>query len=314
MFALGIREVQGAFDEKADEIQREFVGVSDELSNVGRKLLEIRGPDADELRVKQKELRARQQELAEEINLWRERSRAVLQQRTKERLKLYLEELQRDVDEEMRTKLERAVYLIDAPDEVLDEMRRDISAPRKQTEASRLIERARTSYDLRGSDPVERQRAAVQFANRAGMAQDDDVIKEIEGAMADPDPLVSEVAILTAIQLHRFRALRVADLTIAHESVKKLAKINHIAAIPILIEVLENPRTGFVAEGEDAEETDNSRSRMVALLRLVEWHTSEAQNALRLLKFDQNKQLVKAAQRSLELFPGEWTGPLKKTP
>jgi hypothetical protein len=52
---------------------------------------------------------------------------------------------------------------------------------------------------------------------------------------------------------------------------------------------------------------------MVALLRLVEWHTAEAQAALRGRKFDRDSAIVKAAAKALELFPGDWAGPLRTT-
>jgi hypothetical protein len=123
--------------------------------------------------------------------------------------------------------------------------------------------------------------------------------------------LVKDVAILTTIQMYRFRALRSADLFLAHESVKELAKINHVAVIPALIEIVEQPRTGYLEEEEAGADSINVRSRMIALLRLVEWHTSEAQKAVLMRRFDQSKQISRAAERALELFPGDWSGPLK---
>jgi hypothetical protein len=51
---------------------------------------------------------------------------------------------------------------------------------------------------------------------------------------------------------------------------------------------------------------------MVALLRLVEWHTPDAQYAMRGRQFDRDLHIVKAAKRALELFPGDWTGRLPK--
>jgi len=78
--------------------------------------------------------------------------------------------------------------------------------------------------------------------------------------------------------------------------------------------VLENPRTGFIL-GEDGSmvEADNHRSRMVALLRLIEWHTPEARMAVYQVQFDRDKDIVKAAKRALELFPEDWGGPLRGT-
>ena len=61
------------------------------------------------------------------------------------------------------------------------------------------------------------------------------------------------------------------------------------------------------------EEAENSRSRMVALLRLIEWHTPEAKLAVEKMRFDRDPNLVKTASKALELFPEAWSGPLKGT-
>ena len=136
---------------------------------------------------------------------------------------------------------------------------------------------------------------------------------EIEAAIDDSDPLVRELAILTTAQLHRFRALRVADLDVVHESVQYLSRMTHTSVIPILVEILESPRTGFIIEEGETIESNNDRSRMVALLRLVEWHTTEAKAAVQARHFDRDEHIVKAADRALELFPDPWSGPLKGT-
>jgi hypothetical protein len=145
------------------------------------------------------------------------------------------------------------------------------------------------------------------------MAQDDEALAEIEAAVEDSDPLVRELAILTTAQLHRFRALRVADLDIVHDSVQYLSRMTHSSVIPILVEILENPRTGFVIEEGETRESDNDRSRMVVLLRLVEWHTADAKVAVQGRQFDRDEHIVKASDRARELFPGPWSGPLKGT-
>ena len=181
------------------------------------------------------------------------------------------------------------------------------------TSVQRLLERARIEYDLRGSDTSVRMREAIAFANRPGMGQDEEALTEIEAAMQDSDPLVRELAILTTVQLHRFRAIRVADLDIVHESVQYLSRMTHPSVIPILIEILDNPRTGFVIEEGETIESNNDRSRMVALLRLVEWHTADAKAAIQARQFDRDEHIVKASDRALELFPGSWSGPLKGT-
>jgi hypothetical protein len=51
----------------------------------------------------------------------------------------------------------------------------------------------------------------------------------------------------------------------------------------------------------------------VAVLRLIEWHTPDARQAVQARLFDRDEQIVRAAERALELFPGEWSGPLKGT-
>jgi hypothetical protein len=313
VIGLGLRQVQDALNRKADEIQREFVGASERLEEIGRMLLEANEEERRPLRAEHTALRERQQTLADEINLWRERGRRVLTQPGQTLLRTYLNDLLALEDPRITPAVKHALYLLDAPE---DELARLAESPQRaaaETPAARLLKRARTEYDMRSTDPDARLRTAVEFANRAGMAQDDDAIQEIEEALKDPDPLVREVAALTAIQLHKFRALRVADLDVAHRSTQRLAQINVPAAIPVLVEILEKPRTGFVTGEAGTEERDNARSRMVALLRLVEWHTGEAQKALRARQFDRDPNIVKAAARALDLFPGEWTGPLKPT-
>jgi hypothetical protein len=312
MFAIGIREVRVALDEKADEIQREFVKTSREIRELSRKITEFEGAELDALHEEQDKLRVLQQELADSVNEWREKARHVQRQRTEETLRTYLNELLPTAEGKLKATIERSLLLMDATEEEFAELMEVERRPSDQTQAGRLLERARISYELRASDPAERQRAAVEFANRSGMALDDASIQEIEAAIEDDDPLVQEIAILTTIQLHKFRAMRVADLDISHESVKRLCGLNHPTVIPVLIEILESPRTGFVTEGKESVEIQNGRSRMVALLRLVKWHTNEARIAIQLRTFDQDKQIVAAAERTLELFPGPWSGAIEK--
>jgi hypothetical protein len=313
MFALGLNQVQKALDKKADQIQREFVGISDELDELGRQLLEVEEGDREQIRDQQQALRARQQELADEVNLWRARARQVRTQPGEDALRGYLSELKAFDDPILNPAVEHAQYLMDAPEEELEQLMQQETVTTVTSQAGRLLQRARTDFDMRGADVAARQRAAVEFANRPGVAQENELLEEIEAALDDPDPMVQETAVLTAIQLHRFRAMRSADLDEAHASVKKLAALNHLTAVPVLVEILENPRTGYI-EGEDGMvELENSRARMVALLRLIEWHTPEAKLAVHKIQFDRDDDIVKAAKRALELFPEEWAGPLKKT-
>jgi hypothetical protein len=310
VLGLGLRQVQEALNKKADEIQHEFVAISDELEAVSRKLLEVSSDDRPPLRAEQESLRAKQAELADEVNLWRERARAVTQQRGETGLRAYMEELKGLGDPVVTYSAQQALESLDAPEDALARMQAEQDSS-SLTPATRLLQRARKEYDLRGSDAAPRQRAAVEFANRRGMAQDDKALEEMEAGMSDGDPQVREVAFLACVQIYRFRALRLAELDNAHEAVLKLAALDHRAAVSPLIEVVSVSRSGYVNGPAGLVEGDNSKSRMVAMLRLVEWHTPDAHRAIQQLRFDRDSHMVKAAEKSLQLFPGEWKGPLK---
>lgn len=310
MFGLGLRPLQEALDRKANEVQREFIELGDRIDELGKKLLEVRGDERKSLREEQQRMREQQQVVAQEVNLWRERARKVMQQPGRDSLRSFLNELLALEDSIIQPAVEQALTLMDLPPDQLANIE-EKAAPDSQTPAGRLLERARTQYDLRGSDPAVRQREAIGFANRPGMAQDMAILEEIAEGIKDSDPIVRELAVLTIIQLHRFRAMRLANLDEAHESVQYLSRFNHEAVIPTLVEILGTQRTGYVQEEGEAVEIDNQRSRMVALLRLVEWHTAEAQHAVQARRFDRDSHIAKAAERALELFPDPWAGPLK---
>lgn len=313
MLGLGLRQVQDALNKKADEVQHQFVAVSDELDVVSRKILEVRGEDRSQLRGEQDSLRAKQVELADEVNLWRDRARAVTHQRGEASLRSYLEELKGFGDPMVAFAAQQALEMMDAPEEALERLQAGQEA-RAISPAQRMLQRARTEYDLRGSDAGPRQRAAVEFANRPGLAQDDAALAELEAALTDPDPLVRETATLAVVQIYRFRAVRLAELDQAHEAVQRLAAIPHRAAVAALVEVVAHARSGYFTTPQGTVEGDNRKSRMVALLRLVEWHTPDAQAAIQGLRFDRDAHIVRAAEKSLQLFPGEWKGPLKARP
>jgi hypothetical protein len=312
VIGLGLRQLQDAINRKADLIQKEFITLSEQIDELGSMMLEVEDEDRQRFREDQKALREKQQGLAEEINIWRERARSVTQQPGQESLRNLLNDLLELEEEMIRPAIEHAIYLLEAPADELAALDTQ-PEPVQLTSVQRLLERARIEYDLRGSDTSVRLRDAIAFANRPGMAQDDETLVEIEAGMQDMDPLVRELAILTTAQLHRFRALRVADLDVVHESVQYLSRMTHPSVIPILIEILENPQTGFVIEEGETIESNNDRSRMVALLRLVEWHTADAKAAIKGRQFDRDEHIVKASDRALELFPGPWSGPLKGT-
>lgn len=311
MIGLGLRQVQDALNRKADDIQHAFVGLSERLEQLSKEIMEVRGEDRAQLRAEQDSLRTKQAELADEINTWRQRARSVVQQHGETALRAYLEELKTLGDSLITFAVDQALRALDSPEEVLAEMEAGQRNTGPATPVSRLLQRARSEYDMRGSDVGPRQRAAVEFANRPGMGQDEKASAELEAAQEDADPVVREVALLTLVQLLRFRAMRLAELDRAHEAVQKLASLQHMAAIPVLVEVVATQRSGFVQGTAGAEESTNQRSRMVALLRLVEWHTAEAQVALRALRFDRDPHIVKAAEKALNLFPGAWKGPLR---
>jgi len=311
MLGLALRELQAALHEKADRVQREFVSMSEELDAIGRNLLDATPDERAVLKGEQSRLRQKQLAVADEINAWRKRARDVMHLGGEQGTHAFIDELEKEGDDLLLVRLNAARRYLEMTEEEMARLGREATMD-LTTPAARLIERARTSYDMRGSDSSERMRAAVEFVNRSGIALDDAVLAEVESALDDSDPLVRETLIFTLIQIHRFRAVRVADLDVAHESVKRLAGLNHPAVIPVLIEVVDNPRTGFMQGQGGIEEVMNGRSRMVALLRLVEWHTAEAHAAIRKRLYDQDSSISRAAQRALELFPDPWSGPLKR--
>ncbi len=314
VLGLGLRLLREALDRKAEELQREFIRLSEELEVINQQMLEVEPEQREPLKARRADLRARQAALAEEINLWRERARQVTMQPGNQALDAFLEELSALGEPQVDEAIARVRQMMEASPEELEQMAEARRVEEAQTPAGRLLQRARTEYDLRLPEPSARQRAAVEFASRPGVAQDDEMVAEIEAALEDPDPFVREVAVLTTVQLHRFRAMHLADLEAAHRSVKRLTEIEHPSAIPALIQVVETRRTGYAERGGEMVEVNNDRSRMMALLRLVEWHTPEAKVAVQQRRFDQDPTIAKAAERALELFPGPWNGPLSRKP
>ncbi|MGD8603918.1 MAG: hypothetical protein PVF49_05015 [Anaerolineales bacterium] len=309
MLGLGLKQVKEALDRKADSIQRQFIEMGEELEDLNRQILESEGDARNQLKEEHKALRQEQLLLAEEINVWRERARAATNQPTNTSIRAFLDELETLEDESLQPAIEYANRVLDDPEaEFLAQA--EGQEAKEQTAAGRLLERARYEYDMRSSDLSYRQREAINFANRPGTAQNDDLLAEMEAGLNDPDPIVRELALLTTIQLHRFRALRLADLERAHQSVQFLARLKDPQAIPVLVEIVENQVTDSPDQADS--EFSNMKTRMVALLKLVEWHTPEAHQAVYQRQFDRDKHITKAAKRALELFPEKWTGPIKK--
>lgn len=304
MIGSELRELQQTLNRKADAVQQTFVAVSEELYQVGRRLIEARGEGEGPILAEQEALRAKQERLAAEVNAWRDQARLAVRLTDEAALRSFLGDLMVVNDAGVRAAAEMVLYLLDHPEEAASGKRR--ARPQTASVASRLIQRARTEFDLRDVEPDARRRAAVEFANRPGVSQNDAALAEVQAGMEDGDPVVREVAALTAIQMHRFRAMRLGDLEAAHVSVEWLARQKHRAVVPVLIEIVSTPRTGYLpGQGEQAE-ADNLGSRLRALVALVEWRTPQAQAAVRARQHDRDPQMMEAATRALEAFPGEW--------
>jgi hypothetical protein len=304
MIGTELRELQQALNQKADAVQQAFVAASEQLHAVARRLIEARGEGEEPILAEQETLRSRQVRLAAEVNAWREQARMAIRQPDEAALRAYLADLLYVNDAPIRAAAEVVLHILDHPDEVATGRPR--ARPQTATPASRLIERAREEFDLRGAEPEPRQRAAVEFANRPGVSQNDIVLAELEAALEDPDPIVKEVVTLTVIQMHRFRAMRLGDLDIAQVSVQWLARMRHRAALPVLIEIAATPRTGYSARAGQMVEQDNLPARLTALASLVEWRSPQAQAAIRARQHDPDPAMEEAARRALEAFPGEW--------
>ncbi len=278
---------------------------------MSRRVLEAptgaRGPLLEE----QAALQERQHALAESVNAWRDRARAAVRHPDVDAARAFLAEMQALGDAAVHAAADRALFVLDAPEEELERLSRaPLTGPAQAaTPAGRLLSRALTEFDLRRPDPAPRKAAAVEFVNRPGMLNDDASLAELEAALEQADPLARDLATQTVIQFHRLRALRLADLELAHASVKRLRQIKDPAVVSVFLEILRHPRTGYVPGPSGPSEVDNVRSRRVALGGLVEWHTPEAQQAVRQCHFDRDPQIVKLAAVALELFPGDWTGP-----
>src|SRR5258708_29006359 len=82
-----------ALTHKADTVQHEFGAVGDALQALGRKLVNTPSGETGPLRAEQASLRERQLALAAEINVWRDRARAVLRQRDEAAPQAFMDEL-----------------------------------------------------------------------------------------------------------------------------------------------------------------------------------------------------------------------------
>jgi hypothetical protein len=246
--------------------------------------------------------------LAEQVNVWRDRLRAIENPTGEEALNIFLNELMGCGDAEVIAAVEKSKrFMAMDPEEKAALFSKTVAAA-ANTPVGRLVERARSSYDLRNGGPVVRQEAAVEFANRSGMSQDDSVVTDLEEASQNPDVIIADVAMRTLVQILRFRAIRAAELDTVHQAVQKLVKIKNALVIPVLVEILRTPRQGYVYVNGNLQEGSNGPSRMLALIGLVEWRTKEAQDAIHMRMYDKESDIANAAERALQAFPGEWTG------
>jgi hypothetical protein len=305
---LELRGVQQALELKVNSVQHEFSAIADRLVALRRKWVEEEEAERPKIVAEQEALKQTQLAFADEVNVWRDRLRAIESPQSEQAMQKMLQELLACGEEDIVRAVQEAQRLLAMdPEEKAALLNRNASVM-ANTPVGRLYERARTTYDLRNGGPAVWQQAAVEFANRTGMAQDDSALEELEAGMAQADPIVAEIAIRTLIEILRFRAVRVAELEISHRAVQRLIKIKNPLVIPILVEILAKPRMGYLTTDSGLKEESNSASRLIALIALVEWRTKEAQDAIRSRTFDSDPQIENAALRALEAFPGDWSG------
>ncbi|MGB7537974.1 MAG: hypothetical protein WBM17_05510 [Anaerolineales bacterium] len=308
MVILELRELAIVLDRKVTAIQREFTSIADHLGVLRRKWVEEEETERPRILKEQEALKEKQMVLAEQINVWRDRLRMIENPSGEKTMLNTLEELLGCGDVEVADAVNRAKKILAMSPEEKSALFNKAAAATANTPVGRLVQRAQTSYDLRSGGPRVRQETAVEFSNRSGMAQDDAVLTELEAAMEDPDPVVSDLAIRTLIQILRFRAVRAAELDTGQLAVQRLVKIQNPIVIPVLIEILKNPRQGYILVNGNLQEGSNDSARLLALIALVEFRTKEVQDVLRMRRYDKDPNVANAAERALQAFPGDWSG------
>jgi hypothetical protein len=305
---LELRELAIVLDRKAAAIQREFTSIADNLAILRRKWVEEEETERPRIVKEQEALKDKQMLLADQVNVWRDRIRAIENPSGEKAMLTALEELLGCGDVEVVEAVKRAKQIMAMDPEEKAALFNKAAAATANTPVGRLVQRAQTSYDLRSGGARVRQETAVEFSNRSGMSQDESIIADLEAALEDPDPVVSDVAIRTLVQILRFRAVRAAELDTGQAAVQKLVKIQNPVVIPVLIEILKNPRQGYLLVDGNLQEGSNGPARLLALIALVEFRTKEAQDVIRMRRFDKDPNIANAAERAWEAFPGEWSG------
>jgi len=305
---LELRELAIVLDRKVTAIQREFTSIADHLGVLRRKWVEEEETERPRIVKEQEALKEKQLVLAEQVNVWRDHLRAIENPSGEKAMLNVLEELLGCGDVEVVDAVNRSKKILAMSPDEKALLFNKAAAATANTPVGRLVQRAQTSYDLRSGGPGVRQETAVEFSNRSGMSQDDAILTELEAAMEDSDPVVSDVAIRTLVQILRFRAVRAAELDTGQAAVQRLVKIQNPIVIPVLIEILKNPRQGYILVDGNLQEGSNDSARLLALIALVEFRTKEAQDVMRMRRYDKDPNIANAAERALEAFPGEWSG------
>jgi hypothetical protein len=305
---LELRELAMVLDRKVTAIQREFTALADQLAVLRRKWTEEEESERPKIVKEQEALKERQLLLADQVNVWRDRIRAIENPTGEKALLASLDEFLGCGDAEVVAAVQRAKQIMEMDPEEKAALFNKAATATSNTPVGRLIQRAQSSYDLRNGGSTVRQEVAVEFSNRSGMAQDESILPELEAAAQDSDPVVSDVCLRTLVQILRYRAVRAAELDTAQVAVQKLVKIQSPVVIPVLIEILKNPRQGYLLVDGNLQESSNGPARLMALIALVEFRTKEAQDVLRMRRYDKDPNIANAAERALQAFPGDWKG------
>ncbi len=305
---LELKDLSMVLERKVTAIQREFTSLADQLGVLRRKWSEEEETERPRIIKEQEALKEKQQVMAELVNVWRDRLRAIENPAGEKAMLAAMDELLGSGDPEVVEAVHRAKKIMAMSPEEKAALFNKAASATANTPVGRLVQRAQSSYDLRSGGPKVRQEAAVEFSNRTGIAQDDAVLTELEAAIQDTDPVVSDVALRAIVQILRFRAVRAAELDTGMAAVQKLVKIKDPVVIPVLIEILKNPRQGYILVDGNLQEGSNDAARLLALIALVDFRTKDAQDVMRMRRYDKDPNIAKAAERALEAFPGEWSG------
>jgi hypothetical protein len=318
MIGQALSQLKEALNLKADAVQHDFTAVSDQLQALARKISEVSAvePEAIEaLNAEREKLYDRRDALAAEINQWRDLGRAAIRLADDAAAKAFVDELmanpQAAAEAGIVTAAEHVRFMLNASDEELEALEQANRPTEPTTAVGRLLERARTNFDLRGPDREPRRQAAFEFANRPGMLQDEASCTELLATLPAPgetprDKIILETAVLTLMQIYRLRALRLGELDASAEAVQDLLKLKAyagLALLPILIEIATTARMGFKQAEAGIVETDNQAVRLLALRSMAGARTPEVQTALRLCQHDRVEAIAAEASRQLSQFP-----------